>query len=436
MASGFFMLFGYLAVSGPDSAQYDKLGWNLAQGRGFSLESSSPFIPTMFREPGYPAILSVVYAVLGHNVAAVLALQAVMHALTAILAFMLSSEIFGDGPAFASGIAVAVFPTLANMSACMLSETFFTFTLCLGVWLLYVTVIRRRAFSAIVCGAVLGVAGVTKAAALFLPIVLVIVVLLISAVRKRADVRLVSCLVAVVLISYAPASAWSMRNQRLFNTGAITLRGGEALWSRAQKLNDTSGAVAATACYSFSEYLGAKLFPAVTDKPERYLFKDFDRAVKIREDLRTGGRSDVDIDAIFRNEAVSLISERPFRYIAYTLVEAIKMTAFTYLPVLNEPSVQSAVSRRFGPAVLSATRGAARILAYPLMLLAFAALFVHAGRWEQWMPIVSVIAYFGIVYSMLDAIGRYAVPLVPFYCVLAVSVFFRNKMAGETGKGI
>lgn len=432
VAAGLFVLLTDFAVSGPDAEQYDRMGWNLACGRGFSLDKVSPYAPTMFREPGYPAILAAIYRIFGHKIRAVLLLQAFMHALTAVIVYLISSRVFGDRAGFLSGLVAALFPTLANISAYLLSETYFTLLLMLGLWSFCKMVREHSLLWSLFSGTVFGIVIITKAAALFLPFVLSAATGLASVIARKMNVRLAACLVIVAVVSSVPASAWSFRNSMIFDTRSIALRGGDALWSRAQKLNDPARVVAATACYSISEYLGSKLFPEVADKPERYLFKDFDRAFKMRDDYRASGFSDIEIDKIFRKEAVELIFRRPFRYVAYTVIEAIKMTAFTYLPVLNEPSVRRVFDiHKRGRMALSALRGIMRFSTYPIILLSLAALFIHSGRWESWLPLVSVIIYFNVIYSVLDAIGRYAVPLIPLYCILAVSALVPDDIAGS-----
>ncbi|MCL5935492.1 MAG: hypothetical protein M1543_03250 [Firmicutes bacterium] len=47
-----------------DAVQYDTLGWNLAQGKGYLDENGQPSI---WRTPGYPVFLAGLYWLFGHN---------------------------------------------------------------------------------------------------------------------------------------------------------------------------------------------------------------------------------------------------------------------------------------------------------------------------------------------------------------------------------
>jgi len=421
-ASGVFAVFSGYATSGPDAVQYDTIGFNLASGRGFSLETLAPFTPTMYREPGYPMFLGMIYVVFGHNIQIVLFAQMLLHATTAVLVYYITRDMFTEKAAFFSGLAVALFPTLANMSAYILSETFFTFFLCLGLWCYSHALKKRKVGWFVISGIVFGAMTLTKTAALFLPLGFVLATILMALAGRLGTKRLLACLTIFLLSFSLFVSTWAVRNKALFNKASLTLRGGDALWSRAQKLDDSGETILATACYSFSEYLGSKAFPGAAEKPERYLFKDFEKAAALRNEYSARGVPSEQFDEILTREAVGSIAKQPLKYAAYTFIEAIKMTAFTYLPILNEPAVRNIFAgMKGGVLMLSTIKGVMRILAYPILLLFLAALIKHRALWDKWLLLCVAVVYFNVIYSLLDAIGRYAVPLIPFYCIMAVA---------------
>jgi hypothetical protein len=427
-ASCLFIFFLSYPLSGHDERQYDRLGYNLARNGAFSLEETAPFAPTMFRDPGYPAFLAASYAVFGHRIKAVLLLQMIMHALTAVLAYSIAKSIFTESSAFLAGVLAAVFPTLANMSGYLLSETFFTFALSLGVYAHMKGLKSRSVAWCAFAGLVFGAATLTKAAALLLPVFLAGIAVVTAVLTGKEMKRLCICLLVLLIIPAALASAWMMRNKAEFNTYSITLRGGEALWSRAEKLDDGPKEVLITACYNFSEFLGQKLFPGAAERPERYLFKDFEKAEALRVRYAASGQTDPQIEEIFKREAMHKISRQPLKYIAYTFIEGIKMTAFTYIPVLNEPAVCEYFGKlRNGDIVLSVLKGIMRMAAYVLIALFLAGAVRNARIWDSWMPLFAAVLYFTLIYSLLDAIGRYSIPLIPFYCIMAAAAIFPVK---------
>ena len=73
--ASFFAAFSRPVVQDDDPGQYDTIGWNIAQGNGFSLARSGPFTPTMLREPLYPYFLGVIYKIFGHDYRIAIAFQ-------------------------------------------------------------------------------------------------------------------------------------------------------------------------------------------------------------------------------------------------------------------------------------------------------------------------------------------------------------------------
>ena len=158
---------------------------------------------------------------------------------------------------------------------------------------------------AIASGGIFGIMSLTKVASLFLPIALGAATIFMIIMKKLSMKKLLICFLLFISLDSLLVSGWVNRNKAVFNISSLTLRGGEALWSRAQKLDDSNNKILATACYSVSEYLGNKIFPGLTEKPERYLFKDFERAEGLRREYTAQGLSDPQIEEIFRREAVS-----------------------------------------------------------------------------------------------------------------------------------
>lgn len=421
-AAAFFALFCN-PLSGFDPAQYDRLGYNLASGHGFSMSEGEPYLPTMFREPMYPFFLAAIFKVLGHNIRFIVLIQIALHALTALIAYKIAGLAFSRSVAFLSGALVAVFPTLANFSSYVMSETFFTFLLCAAVYIFLKAMNRERLPLFAASGVLFGALILTKLTSLFLPFFLSAVAIL--ALKGGSMKKLWLGVILMLLISSLMVSAWGFRNKQVFNTSSLALRGGDVMWSRAQKVDDTPREVLATAVCSISEYAGGKLFPDLVMTPDRYLYKDLDRAVELQNKYKEEGRSTQDIDETLKREAIGKISSHPVKYVAYTFIEAIKMTAFTYLPFFNEDAVRVYFRNiQNGGLIFAALKGTMRVIAYPLLFLCIVGVVKNFTIWNRWAVIITVILYFNITYSLMDTIGRYGVPLIPFYCIFAAAAFF------------
>jgi len=427
IAAGFFSVFSD-PLADADSIQYDRLGYNLVAGKGFSLDDKAPYEPTMFREPGYPAFLALVYTCFGHYVRIAVFIQVILHSLTAALVYGIARGVFSPKSAFLSGLGVALFPTLANSSSYIMSETFFTFLLCLVAFLLLKALKARNAGLFLITGITLGALILTKTAAMFLPVFIVAAIIAIGIREKMPPAKISAHIVCLLLTCALAVSAWSARNKYLFDTFSPAARGGDVLWSRAEKIDDSPREILITSVASFSEYLGKVFFPDTLAGKGRYLYKDLDRVSALKEQYMEEGLQNYEADSKLTKEATEKILSHPLRYLMYTPVEAIKMTAFTFLPFFNEDRVYDYFGGlKNGGLILSAIKGLFRIVAYPLVALFIAGVIFNLKIWNRWLILFSVILYFNLIYSLLDTIGRYAVPLIPFYCIFAAAFFCRKE---------
>lgn len=435
LTAGIFASFG-LASLGPDASQYDKLGYNLASGHGFSQSEGAPYTPSMYREPAYPLFLAIIYKIFGHNTLFAVLVQILLHALTAVIAYLIARHIFSERIALLSGTMVAIFPTLANTASYILSETLFTFELCLGVLLLLRALKRQTVSSFAICGLVFGLLTLTKTVVVLLPVAILAVAFLLRLIKGLDIKRFTICCVCLAIVYGAVVSVWMLRNKVVFNTFSMASRGGMVIWSRAEKIDDSPREILATITCSFSEYLGKKMFPDIITKSNRYFFKDLEREMALEAQYARQGMSPGQIDKKMAGEAFQKISKHPFKYLGYTFIEGLKMTAFTYTPLLNEEKVSNYFSRiHKGDLLLALLKGASRSIAYALLLLVLIGMIRNLSAWDRWMVLAVVVLYINLMYSLLDAIGRYAVPLIPLYCVMAASVFFGDRALGEKEGG-
>jgi 4-amino-4-deoxy-L-arabinose transferase-like glycosyltransferase len=132
-----FFAFGFRhTLHGDDDSQYDAIGWNIAEGNGFSMSTAAPFMPTMNREPAYPYFLGCIYKVFGRNHTIVRFIQVVLFGLTCLVVFDLTADVFDEKISKYAAFLTAISPPLANYASYILSECLFTFLLCLSIFFL------------------------------------------------------------------------------------------------------------------------------------------------------------------------------------------------------------------------------------------------------------------------------------------------------------
>ena len=125
-----------MAPPGGDALEYLRLGHNLATGNGFSLSAHSPFHPTDWRMPGYPALLAVIHWLhLGDT--GVVVLNSLLGALAVAAVLLVGRRVFADRPRsrLALGLAAALYPPLITYTGMAFSENL---SIAAVSWLAYV----------------------------------------------------------------------------------------------------------------------------------------------------------------------------------------------------------------------------------------------------------------------------------------------------------
>lgn len=432
--TGSVFAFGFDHPVKGDALDYDRIGQNLAQGNGFSLSQSCPYIKTMYREPAYPVFLALIYSIFGHNFAIVKLLQIFIYALSCILLFYLALIVFNEKIARISSALFSIFATSANYPSYLLTETLFTCLLISVILILSLALARGRSRLFFYSGVLLGMSILCKAAMLlfFIPIFLVLYLKI-----KQGVLKYFMILLAGSLLVLTP---WMARNYLEFGAFSITLRSGTQLLYRAQNLDNSLEKIKATIVYSISERLGKKIYPYWSDNPADFLDKDLNIIYKEEIELRQKGYTDVDIDRLETRNALALILRRPAAYLMQSPLELIKLSAFAHIPLLNQPDViEKFDSFKNGPLVMSMVRGVFHLLSYLILLLTITGMWLSRGEWRNWILMAGLIFYINAVHSMLFASARYTVPLIPFYLIFTshalVKILEKNKKNSLFSKG-
>lgn len=137
----FFIFVAPHPGSWDGDVRYRYTAANLLAGRGYSLETAPPYVPSMANAPAYPFFMAAVYAVAGPRTDAVRVAQAALDLLTCLLvayvAFRLAPPGLKKRAAFAALAVYGFFSWFTLVwTACLLTETltlfFVTLTLALS----------------------------------------------------------------------------------------------------------------------------------------------------------------------------------------------------------------------------------------------------------------------------------------------------------------
>ena len=426
-------LFFYLGFSHPikgDARQHEIITQNLLSGKGLSLSEGPPYLPTTFREPIYPIFLAFLLWLFRGNYAAIYLTQIIIFILTVVLVYYLSLKILGDKIARWTAIITALCPTLANHPSYLLSETFFTFLIVLFMMVILKSVETNRIAWYICSGLLLGCAALTKhvITLLFIPIIFSGILycgnfnLFLKKYLKNFTIFTMVFLVVII--------PWPIRNYAKFGKFSLSLRMGMLLWIRSAKLDYDFEDIKKETVFSFSEYLGEKLYPEVKERNLVLVKEEIANQKKMQEWVKQG-YNEAEMDQMQIKQALAKIRRRPLKYLSQNFLECLKMTAFLYIPTLNEPHIIEHFRHiKNGQLLLSALRGVFRILAFPVLFLALLGFWVERRRWRQWVFIATLVIYMNLSHSFIAGSARYSVPLIPFYFMFAVAgfIFIKDKL--------
>ncbi len=133
--------FYFRVKPGVDARTYDDIAWNLAQGFGYraALDGSAALDQSIiYSGPGYELFLASIYRVFGHRYEPVWILQALFHALSALLVFLISRRVvrhqWSDGLGLIAAAFVGFSPDLITNASMLLTENLAIFLMLAAVY--------------------------------------------------------------------------------------------------------------------------------------------------------------------------------------------------------------------------------------------------------------------------------------------------------------
>jgi 4-amino-4-deoxy-L-arabinose transferase-like glycosyltransferase len=170
------------------------------------------------RTPGYPAFVAAIYSLTGAQPWVVLAVQALVDALTIALTYTLGIRLFTPVAAAAGALLLALDPTTLFTSSSLLTDSLFTllFLSAVSVFLLDMGSAQHR--WAIAAGLALGLAAWVRPSAQYVPVLLFAAALCRGAWPWRHRLAFGATLVLAFMLTISP---WLYRNQQQF--GALAL---------------------------------------------------------------------------------------------------------------------------------------------------------------------------------------------------------------------
>lgn len=204
------------AVENPirgDAAQYASAAWNLVHHHILSIANpgSHDVRADSFRDPGYPLLLAVWVSILGDTgpwYGAVLITQAILGTLTIPLLLSALRPWPSERWLFGAGMLMAIWPHSVTTCGYVLAETLFGFLCALALFLLSRAIDKKSYAWLVGSGLCFGAAGLTNAVVIpFAPLLAIIM-----AMTRRSDKKFLTIFALSAML--LPA-AWQLRGLHL-----------------------------------------------------------------------------------------------------------------------------------------------------------------------------------------------------------------------------
>ena len=398
----------------PDSHAYHHLALNLLKNGVFSRSLAPPFEAEVFRTPGYPLFLAMIYHVVGVHPLRAIAFQIVLSLATLYLTYRIAERMFNEKVGLIAAGLLALDPVSLLHSQILMTETVFAFFLSLSVFFFLGVLKGERSYAGSGLGSFfLAMATYARPTSYYLGIMIGPLLAFGYWLAIRDWKKAVLTVLVVVVVQAVFVGGWQLRNY--LQTGSpefSQIKGPLLLFERA------SGIVAIRDGISYEE-AQKKLSSLHIDSlpPE------------------SGRLTQAQYGDLTQRAGLRIIQEHPVLY----LLVAMKGAAAMIFGPSNMAGLFGVDSKEFRTALLrldfdrfssGVLLGGSAALAYGIMYLlvlyAGVVMFLrHGGFSGGALILMVVVAYVIVVSSGPEAYNRFRAPIMPLLCVLSSAGYLR-----------
>ena len=403
-----------------DQLGYDGIAMDILNNGQFTDHGQ----PTL-REPSYPLFLAAIYKIFGHNYDAVRFIQIILFGLLAVIIYLLSKDAFGEKVAIFSGLGVAFFYGLANQAGLITTELLFAFLLCFFAYSVYKASAENGNKWLVFSALILGFATLVRGVAEFLFFLVVINFFVIF--KGKISYKKIFGKIAIFTVCFSMVLIpWLIKNE--FKNGiSVSPLTGHFLLLQTERMGGLFSHYAGHFVgYSLGYYVSERLGLNTGSSGDKYT-SYFENPIQSRTtELIAAGYDYNDINNIFIKEALPQIVGHPIQFLSVSILNFFNFNS----PILiRGPLWQNATELfpQFADGRHPEIPGylkliivlIPRLLWFLFFFFVIKSIIKNLHDWGKIGWLVLIIAYFNVIYSISSGLNRYALPIYPFYIVLA-----------------
>lgn len=355
-----------------DEYSYDQIAVNFLNGKGFVTDDGL----YARRPPSYPLFLALIYFIFGYSLVTVRFIQVIIGALTCLIIYLISKEIFDKKTGLISAFICAIYYPFIQQPAYLLTEVLFTFILSLTVYFIFRAKRLNYTFTALLlAGVFLGISILCRDSLIAFPLIVLIMFLLdrhLKFKNKILKAVLIIFFTALIILPY------TIRNYRIYHAFVpITVGGGHTL------------------------YLGNNALTTGGTGGEWILGQDSFLPSDIQDlfSLKT--------DKILKNRALKFIRENPKRFLWLSYKKFLNM----WRPFYTKTRFISKIVMIFSYV--------------PIMILGLVGMVLSLSFWRKTILLHALIFYFSAIHMITISEIRYRFPIMPYFIIFSAYTLTR-----------
>lgn len=382
-----------------DPGQYYNLALGIVQSGSFSNFGAT-------RTPGYPVFLSIIFFLFGPKIWVVSLIQIFISICSLLLLYLLVKNIFGLKVALIAASLYAIDPHVIIISNEIMTETLFSLFFIATILLSYIAIKKKDIKLFLIVGFLLGITTLIRPVSQYFPFIIIMIILLYRGLKWPFKLKAIIAFVFIFIITIFP---WLFRNQLEYNHFAFSSMGGRALFEAAMWAEVAKSGKPKDEIKNVFKQKTEALIPGGENNPF-VISKVYGQVAK---------------KYIFEN--VQFYSQQHFKRMVNIFINVgtksiCNRLGFEYSDMPSNVRARTSLSKMFlsflkvkttKEILIALSVGSFLMIGY-ILFFCGSIFLIYNREYFKIIFFMAIIAYFTII-SGTTGIGRYRVPIIPFY---------------------